>query len=44
MTKTMRRWSVRPRWRLPSSVMDFVPPAQVMRCVRDTVREQLELS
>jgi transposase len=31
-------------WLLPPSVMDFVPPDHVAHFVRDTVREQLDLS
>src|SRR5579875_3728212 len=44
MAKTFREWNVEQRWLLPPSVMDFVPPDHVAHFIRDTVREQLELS
>ena len=44
MAKTFREWNVERRWLLPPSVMDFVPPDHVAHFVRDTVREQLDLS
>src|SRR6185437_2764644 len=44
MAKTFREWNVEQRWLLPPSVMDFVPPDHVAHFVRDTVREQLDLS
>src|SRR6185437_5879046 len=44
MAKTFREWNVEQRWLLPPSVMDFVPAGHVAHFVRDTVREQLDLS
>ena len=44
MAKTFRDWNVEQRWLLPPSVMDFVPADHVAHFVRDTVREQLDLS
>ena len=44
MAKTFREWNVEQRWLLPPSVMDFVPPDHVAHFVRETVREQLDLS
>jgi transposase len=44
MAKTFRDWNVEQRWLLPPSVMDFVPAEHVAHFVRDTVREQLDLS
>jgi transposase len=44
MAKTFREWNVEQSWLLPPSVMDFVPPDHVAHFVRDTVREQLDLS
>src|SRR5579863_1553990 len=44
MAKTFREWNVEQSWLLPPSVMDFVPPDHLAHFVRDTVREQLDLS
>ena len=44
MAKTFREWNVEQSWLLPPSVMDFVPPHHVAHFVRDTVREQLDLT
>ena len=44
MAKTFREWNVEQRWLLPPSVMDFVPADHVAHFIRDTVREQLDLS
>lgn len=44
MAKTFRDWNVEQGWLLPPSVMDFVPANHVAHFVRDTVREQLDLS
>jgi transposase len=44
MAKTFREWNVEQRWLLPPSVMDFDLPDHVAHFVRDTVREQLDLS
>jgi transposase len=44
MAKTFRDWNVEQAWLLPPSVMDFVPPDHVAHFVRDTVREQLDVS
>ena len=44
MAKIFREWNVEQSWLLPPSVMDFVPPDHVAHFVRDTVREQLDLS
>lgn len=44
MAKTFREWNVEQVWLLPPSVMDFVPADHVAHFVRETVREQLDLS
>jgi transposase len=44
MAKTFREWNVEQSWLLPPSVMDFVPADHVAHFVRETVREQLDLS
>jgi transposase len=44
MSKTFREWNVEQHWLLPPSVMDFVPPDHIAHFIRDTVREQLDLS
>jgi transposase len=44
MAKTFRDWDVEQRWLLPPSVMDFVPADHIAHFIRDTVREQLDLS
>jgi len=44
MAKTFREWNVEQTWLLPPSVMDFVPADHLAHFVRDTVREELDLS
>ena len=44
MAKTFREWNVEQSWLLPPSVLDFVPVDHVAQFVRETVREQLDLS
>ena len=44
MSKTFREWNVEQRWLLPPSVMDFVPAEHIAHFIRDTVREQMDLS
>jgi transposase len=44
MSKTFRPWDVDQVWLLPPSVQDLVPPGHVAHFVRNTVREQLDLS
>ena len=44
MPKTFRSWDLDQGWLLPPSVRDFVPPDHVAHFVRDTVREDLDLS
>ena len=44
MSKTFREWNVEQHWLLPPSVMDFVPADHIAHFIRDTVREQLDLS
>jgi len=44
MSKTFREWNVEQHWLLPPSVMDFVPADHLAHFIRDTVREQLDLS
>lgn len=44
MSKTFREWNVEQRWLLPPSVMDFVPADHIAHFIRDTVREQMDLS
>jgi transposase len=44
MAKTYREWNVEQSWLLPPSVMEFVPAGHLAHFVRDTVREQLDLS
>ena len=44
MSKTFRAWDVDQVWLLPPSVQDLVPPGHVAHFVRNTVREQLDLS
>ena len=44
MAKTFREWNVEQSWLLPPSVQDFVPAGHLAHFVRDTVREQLDLS
>src|SRR5499425_1420714 len=44
MSKTFRPWDVEQRWLLPPPVHDLVPAGPVAHFVRDTVREELDLS
>ena len=44
MNKTFRAWDVDQRWLLPPSVLELVPADHVAHFVRETVREQLDLS
>ena len=44
MSKTFRDWNVEQHWLLPPSVMDFVPADHIAHFIRDTVREQLDMS
>jgi transposase len=44
MSKTFRPWDVDQRWLLPPSVHELVPAGHLAHFVRDTVREQLDLS
>ena len=44
MGKTYREWNVEQSWLLPPAVMDFVPADHIAHFIRDTVREELDLS
>ncbi len=44
MSKTFRPWDVEQRWLLPPSVHELVPTGHVAHFVRETVREDLDLS
>lgn len=44
MGKTFRPWDVDQRWLLPPSVHELVPAGHLAHLVRDTVREELDLS
>jgi hypothetical protein len=44
MSKTFRPWNVEQRWLLRPSVHELVPAGHVAHFVRDTVREELDLS
>jgi len=44
MAKTFREWNVEQHWAAAPSVMDFVPADHMAHFIRDTVREQLDLS
>lgn len=44
MAKTFRPWVVDQAWLLPPSVTDFVTPGHLATFIRDTVREELDLS
>jgi hypothetical protein len=44
MSKTSRDWNFEQHWLLPPSVMDFVPVDHIAHFIRNTVREQLDLS
>src|SRR3990172_11804381 len=44
MSKTFRPWDVDQRWLLPPSVHELVPEGHLAHFVRETVREELDLS
>ncbi|MBI4404514.1 MAG: IS1182 family transposase [Deltaproteobacteria bacterium] len=44
MGKTFRAWDIDQPWLLPPSVRDFVPEGHIAHFIRDTVREELDLS
>ena len=44
MNKTFRPWQVEQRWLLPPSVQEMVPVGHIAHFVRDTVREELDLT
>jgi transposase len=44
MSKTFRAWDVEQRWLLPPSVDDLVPANHLAHFVRETVRQELDLS
>jgi transposase len=44
MAKTFRPWNVEQRWLLPPSVQELVPKEHLAHFVRETVREDLDLS
>jgi transposase len=44
MSKTFRPWDVEQRWLLPPSIHELVPAGHVAHFVRETVREELDLS
>jgi hypothetical protein len=44
LAKTFREWNVEQRWLLPPSVMDFVPADHLAHFVRDTGRDELDLT
>jgi hypothetical protein len=44
MSKTYRSWDVDQVFLLPPSVQDFVPSEHPCYCVRDLVRDSLDLS
>jgi transposase len=44
MSKTFRAWDVEQRWLLPPSVDDLVPAGHLAHFVRETVRQDLDLS
>ena len=44
MSKTFRPWDIEQRWLLPPSVDELVPAGHVAHFVRETVREELDLS
>ena len=43
MGKTFREWSIEPRWLLPPSVQELVPPGHVAHFIREVVRDELDL-
>ncbi len=44
MAKTFREWQPEQRWLLPPSVLEMVPAGHLAHFVRETVREDLDLS
>jgi len=44
MAKTFRPWDVEQRWLLPPSVDELVPEGHLAHFVRDTMRDELDLS
>jgi hypothetical protein len=44
MSKTFRPWDIEQRWLLPPSVEELVPAGHVAHFVRETVREELDLT
>jgi hypothetical protein len=44
MSKTFRPWDIEQRWLLPPSVHELIPAGHVAHFVRDTAREDLDLS
>lgn len=44
MGKTFREWDLEQNWLFPPSVRDFVPEGHIAHFIRDTVREDLDLS
>jgi hypothetical protein len=44
MSKTFRPWDVEQRWLLPPLVHELVPAGHVAHFVRDTLRDELDLS
>ena len=44
MGKTFREWDLEQSWLLPPSIKDFVPEGHLAHFIRDTVREDLDLS
>ncbi len=44
MSKTFRPWDVDQRWLVPPSIHELVPEGHVAHFVRETVREELNLS
>ena len=43
MSKMFRDWEPGQDWLLPPSLQDLVPARHVAHCVRDTVRDGLDL-
>jgi transposase len=44
MAKKFREWKIEQGWLLPPSVLEFVPPGHLAHFVRNTVRDDLDLS